>query len=204
MKVYRADLHDFVERSSCQMRIHAPAFKKVLKDGEFKNQYTVGKSEGYYGPSRRKDAELEMLGISVKPPPPDNHRPIYGYIHPTGMLIDEKSGVDNYGTIRVTLKDHIKDRATFTVGDSLGAGIKPSPFYDPGVESISSYGTKPTLGQTMIETEGGVSYIEAQYHGGLAVPDIDHVTFVFGGVDRAVTSKLDKMGIPWKEEVDEL
>lgn len=199
LKEARSALKNFVERSVPQVRVHEDAFVSIFGQGRFKNQYETRSSSGMYNPSMRKETELGMLGIPESPPPSLEHRPIYGYLHPPGQLFDEGDEVSLYGSIRITLKDHVKDRATFTVGDSLGAFARPAPFHDPGVESMTrnwaARGGPVIMKKTVEETD--VSYVEAQYHGGLSVDDIASVTLPGFDPNPKFMKLLEKKGIPY-------
>ena len=130
-----------------------------------------------------------MLGLSSADPAA---LPKYGYF-----------GQDNdntlmYGAARVVFKPEVKERTTFTFGDTLMQGMVPSPTTDPSLASMSpgqyeeilSVGGDPD--DPYMENESanwgsadfdaavenslaGIPYVEAQIYGRLTPDDIAYV-----------------------------
>ncbi len=218
-------LREFVSSSSAMIRLPIKSLIAVMGDGRFKNQFESGTSGGDYDIEERKAEEMKMFGIPHSPPPPNSHRPIYGYFHPDGNTVDEGSDIEWYGEIRCRFKEHVKNRSTLTIGDSLYGNTRPSTFHDPGLESYRS-GIDATLESSMLDTEikvdddNRIGYVEAQYHGGLLVDDIAEVTFSYDpnklslpegpvhperalniSLNKKITDILDKKNIPWKVSI---
>lgn len=99
-----------------------------LADGDrrLKNQHEVGSSQGFFGPNFRRAAEQTLFGVD--PSEPETAAPIYGYLTSEE---DGHSGNDSlaqYGDIALRLRPEVRDRTTFTLGDSLDAsnvGVQP-------------------------------------------------------------------------------
>lgn len=141
---------------------------EILDTGKFLNQFQAGQSGGDYDPEARLWAEQQGLGV------PKNldydKRPFYGYI-PT-----PSTDARFYGQVEFVFKPEVKERTTFTLGDSLDR-----------FAGGSVVGAKDLLRQT----EGwdrevsdlyegnwrGIEYIEAQIHGGLSIKDVAKVRF---------------------------
>jgi len=140
--------------------------ESILTDGRFKTQFEVGRSSGAFAPELRTKAERLGLGI------PDNvdsaQRPIYAYF---------KAGrpqVSNYGGVEFELVDNVKDRATYTLGDSLmrfdSDQLAGSPISNPGLEGVGGGGA-----EYLDFGADGIQYIEAQIQGGVSVKDVNRI-----------------------------
>lgn len=138
-------LKKYMQDTYVVTRVTAKDLDSILDDGEFKSvveskrsgaaTYNERGKKKYYI-NHRLQAEYELLGI-----PKDQvaDRPVYGYI-----TYDENGRPDNvwlasYGDVAVFMKDDIKDRTTFTTGDSLDSAWMSAykyklPSKDPGLE----------------------------------------------------------------------
>lgn len=83
----------------------------VVRDGRFKTQFETGTSSGLFDLETRAQAELQGLGVSIGSDPAK--RPVYGYL---SYRPDTACG---YGDVEFVLKESARERATYTVGDSL-------------------------------------------------------------------------------------
>ena len=188
------------EHSDVYVQVHESTLEELLGDGRFVTIFdpeadrAIG--EGF-GTEHREDYERRTFGINSEWLPPDK-RPVYGYLwdddRKDGAAIpesalslgDERAALMNYGHVAIRLKDSVRDRTTFTFGDSfsLEGGVLPTPLVDPGWQSHGYLGgiisrgmvgrnpTKPTDGMGW---DNGWSYIEAQVHGGVNIDDIDEI-----------------------------
>ncbi len=163
----------------------------VLPAGRFANQHETGASGGVLNPSFRKDVERKVFSDKLKKP---EDFPTYGWIksdHATNR-------VSSYGDISVVLKEGVKDRATFTVDDSLyafsnGSGA-PSPVRRPSVESLDTSLISGKL-------NSWISYIEVQIFGGVKLSDIEYVDLrgcTDVNVSKQIGRELEKLGIRYR------
>lgn len=138
------------------------ALGQVLRDRRLKNQFETGTSRGALNTPMREENDVAHFGLIPGTSP--EHRPIYGHIPeaftPGRISQDILRGVSMYGDIHFVLKKDTNNRTTYSVGDSLGEGIIPTPMGKPTIESVE--GT-------------GASYIEAQIHGGVSIDDVGMV-----------------------------
>jgi hypothetical protein len=120
--------------------------------------------------------------------------------------------MSQYGGIQVVFDNRVKDKSSFTVGDSLdynaGRGIMASPVRNPanpqsdkGKVTLDIPGESNSRGMR-IETKGidyaknSPQYVEAQIHGGLRVSEIREVRYYRGHEIPAATRKLlEKHGV---------
>jgi hypothetical protein len=149
-----------------------------------------------------------------------SQRPVYAALeHPDrakSLQGGQYNQMANYGGIQVVMNPSVKDRATFTVGDSLDynapRGVMASPVRDPADPTrVNSMGSKKvdfnpgggTSSDRMTVFSSGYdnvptrpSYVETQIHGGLKSSDIKEVRYYKGHDIPAGTRKLlEKQGV---------
>ena len=161
------------EANELVIRVKEASMENILKDGEFKNQYTTLTSGGTYNPDWRKVVENNLFNIPINAI--SRNRPIYGYI--SNKFVENGSRgfeLQKYGNIKVVLKDSIKDRCYFTMGDSMNnsARIIPSKLVD-----IQKYSIRPeelafNKWKNLGEFRG---YPEVQIFGGVTLSDIKYI-----------------------------
>jgi SPP1 gp7 family putative phage head morphogenesis protein len=155
------------------IRVKEASMENILKDGEFKNQYTTLTSGGTYNPDWRKVVENNLFNIPINAI--SRNRPIYGYI--SNKFVENGSRgfeLQKYGNIKVVLKDFVKDRCYFTMGDSMNnsSRIIPSKLKD-----IQRYSIRPeelafNKWKNLGEFRG---YPEIQIFGGVKLSDIKYI-----------------------------
>lgn len=128
-KRFARNLGKFLDGSGLHVRVHPQVLIDVLDDGRFKSQFETGTSSGLMDTKIRDRVEREVLGVQDSD---DQARPIYGYFSPQPY----QEPVSCYGKVVVQLKDHVRPRATFTVGDSL--------------DSTSGYQTERVIGEPVV------------------------------------------------------
>ena len=161
------------EANELVIRVKEASMQNILKDGEFKNQYTTLTSGGTYNPDWRKVVENNLFNIPINAI--SRNRPIYGYISNKFVENGRRSfELQKYGNIKVVLKDSIKDRCYFTMGDSMNnsARIIPSKLVD-----IQKYSIRPeelafNKWKNLGEFRG---YPEIQIFGGVKLSDIKYI-----------------------------
>ena len=195
--------------------ISLPSLKEVVAAGRFKNQFETGTSGGLKNTTTRKIGEKAALDVDLETKSKD--RPIYGYITTNtgkvksfeerandinvawqGILSIFNDSTNQYGLIKVVLKDSVRARTTVTIGDSLRTGVL--------ADSIN--GTAPDLVQMGLYRYGAPthmggmpasSYLEAQITGGVKLEDIDTIYVqVKDGPYEAVKELIDKTGLDIK------
>lgn len=187
---------DAVSKANPRIRVPGNVIEAVLKEGRFKNQFETGTSKGMLSTSHRKAATKKMFGATGLAP---SDYEIYGYIQDDLYDDISEGGPAQYGSTVVTLKKEMMDRMTYTVGDSLdmcsGGYAVPSSVKNP-VPSwnyrYSDYAEKLYSKSAMKRLDGEdlkitdiiqtmrQSYLEAQYHGGVTLADMDSIVFDFG------------------------
>ena len=194
-----------VQEAVPMVRVPGPAtLDKIIKSGRFKSQHEISTSKGTYDPRSRKQASENMFGMDSRTLK-DKDYEIYGYLWDKDSVIQDFA-IDlpgQYGNIAVKLKKDIRSRATFTVNDSLGPAssdrIIPSllddvknPFKRSSYEIADVVDIDlqdASVNQICMKT--GARYMEAQYHGGVTLDDIEEV--IYGPKNRS----------GWATKVDE-
>lgn len=210
------DLKDFLNGSEVVMAFNPSGFSKFVKEGEAKNGFQQGTGGIKKGKSGyldgRKSGEENTMGIPKQAGA--NERPVYAALeHPErtrSLQGGQNNQMANYGGVQVVMNPSVKDRATFTVGDSLDynapRGIMASPVRDPA-NPVRQYAETEDK-RVKLDFSGGPdsqgmrirtsydagptppSYVEAQIHGGLKTSDIKEVRYYKGHDIPAGTRKL--------------
>ena len=152
----------------------------------FKNQMETKTGEGLVDVAYRKRASETLFGTKLAKTK-DAEFEKYGFLMDKNMYKQATSGIADqywrYGDgVQVRFKkDMVK--TTFTIGDSLGAGLTPSYTSDPKVVSSRNAHINRVLALTETKSAAeatrslGTSYIELQYHGNLT-PDMVESVFI--------------------------
>lgn len=189
---------------------------KIDNDGRLKNVFETDESMGagthnvsqldpYYLKVRR-DTEHSLFGI-----PHDasgEERPVYGSVMASWNTGNRPMNY-GYGNAHLVLKQHVKNRTTFTPDDSLGL----SDYWKGDVgESVCSASHLPTLlshvpvpatrEAKFMPGISGDPYVEAQIHGGVDLNhDVEsiHVNdFARSPVDEHTAKKVVDLGRKYK------
>jgi hypothetical protein len=213
-----AKLKQFLDGSEVVMAFPSKGFQKFVEDGVAKNGFEAGtegikKGNSYYLDLRRRGEE-EVLNIPSEAG--SSKRPVYAAMEHPDRSRSLQGGQGNlmaqYGGIQVVLNDSVKDRSTFTYGDSIDfnepQGIKASPVRDPanpksyqGKIKVSYSDDNPHSKGMRIETskdDPGITppYVETQIHGGLKLSDVKEVRYYRGNeIDQKVRSLLEQNNI---------
>jgi SPP1 gp7 family putative phage head morphogenesis protein len=191
LKVATETVKDAMRNGKVTIAVTESNFAQIIDDGRFKNQFETKTSGGMLSTSTRKIGEGMAQGIPADAA--TKSRPIYGFITtheaPTmswkkyqktpelswDELTNINSGrVEQYGEIRVVLKDTVRENTTLTIGDSLRTGNL--------AENLLA--EKPNLTQMGLYDQGApihmngtptAQYLEAQITGGVTVNDIEVV-----------------------------
>lgn len=169
------------------IRITQNNLEKVFNSGRFKSVFETGFSGGAGDLNLRKSVEKEMFGIPKKID--KKLRPIYG------TLGDFKEYFNtHYGNVSVRLKQSVKKRSTWVMGDSLddsiafqdsdseGSIFKINKFGELNKNDVLSFYTyafnrKHPIKKIENTSDYAKHYIEVQVHGGVSVEDIEGIVF---------------------------
>ena len=144
--------------SSMAINFNAINLTIIANDTHYRNQFETGTSSGFYGLKDRAGWEASLFsniyGDSIEN---GFDRPKYG-----NLMINHKSQT-GYGCAYFVLKDDIKDRTTFTLGDSGNNDYKSESVYSFKYASASY----EKMNNTTVPEKFlyGYEYIEIQIHG---------------------------------------
>jgi hypothetical protein len=181
--------------------------EKIFNDGKFKNQFDTKKSGGLLDFSRRKTAEKAVFDLDVNIP--SQQRPIYGYITDNLTKLDfglatnteewldtilsvRNSRTSQYGSIKVILKDSVKDRATATIGDSLSRNIIGDDLLavKPDLSNMGFYRYGAPTGNVGLPD---FSYLETQIKGGVTLDDVEAIYVPFKSGNDLDTKAIEEI-----------
>jgi hypothetical protein len=160
------NLYDFYKDSEIQMAFKDKIFGSIRK-GCFKNQFQTGSSNASMDPAFRVKTEKEFIGLGIafeKDPKAKSHhiRPKYAYFVPTAKMKDVRVNEYSrqYGNIHAVFKDSIKDRTTYSEGDSIEYNLK--------ARSLKRKADYRLVRRDLI------NYWEAQVWGDVCFSDVDY------------------------------
>jgi hypothetical protein len=151
--------------------------RRILLTGRLQSQFETGDSGGAYNPDFRAAREAELFGYPLKLPA--IQRPIYGYLASAGY---EPALVRQYGVFGIRLHSHVLARTTLTATDSLDYMTVATGFFEASAAAFVS--TWPGLTRTLLArmAQAPLSladlerpYVEAQFHNGVRLCDIESV-----------------------------
>jgi hypothetical protein len=162
----KTPIYDFKKNARIVMAFNLKNLEKV-RDNCFLNQHQTGTSNAYLGKGRIAQ-ENQMLDLKVGLSEKEKEiLPKYAYLfldNAPGNMEKDNAVYDTYGGVFAQFKDEIKERSTFTGGDSLILRASPKqlmtfnyPLYKD--DQIKKY---------------EYSYWEAQIWGRLCMEDVDH------------------------------
>ena len=176
----------------------------IVQEGRFKSlseiptgtENLVMASEEYR--QGRADLENGLWGV-----PATGVQPIYGFMDTDHG--GHKPATIVYGDVKVTLKDNVSGRTTFSAGDSLNSTLVPVKVSDARAGTLSkqemagsftSQKTETYLVQSELRSPDRIGYFEAQVHGGISLKDIKSVTISqYARVSPSTIETLTALGV---------
>lgn len=209
----RSNIQTVINNNSYNMRVHAKDLQSIIDNG-FKNQMETGKSGGTLSMSDRKLASQRLFGADVMHMDASEFEK-YGYLGSYDFAVDAStSEAWQYGKTIVHFdKKKLKDRVTYTIDDSLGnalfnrvvggkigdeCSISGVAKFDIGfAQDTFKYAKHSDLSNAdKIAQDMGCRYWELQFHGKLAIEDVESVCFT--STERpteTIINQLKKLGI---------
>jgi hypothetical protein len=181
-----------------RLRMRIAHFESFLASGQYLTQFALPYSGGLKHRGIRMMLEHTVLGVSPSCRPLD--RPIYGYLSGS----DETGQVQQYGEIVLRLAPHLRNRATFVMGDSLDHSIhhfRDPPFVPQPIVHPTTLAFQPidmTTAASLGDAAPPYGYAEAQLHGGLTPEDVSEAVYTLGTAPTPATEDLlGRLGVQW-------
>jgi len=192
----------FFRRALLFKRVELAHLDAILSGGRFKSQFETGKSGGALSFFHRNQIEGRVFGFDGATTPVQQ-RPQYGYLSmdPNGA----HPSVSQYGDTTVRFKTALRDRTTFTFGDSgdttawgMRPSVTPKPVNAPEFGAFD-FGDPhaPNDPLAVKSLDDFRPYVEWQAHGGLDVNSIAEVIFDHTPPTKVV-DQLNDLHIPWR------
>ena len=175
----------FEKNDFCMMVPNNVGILSSIAKEHFKSYFEISNNDGQDDYNLRSRLARSIFGCGLCIDPIDREK--YGFLN-CGCDYDELS---HYGSIMFTFKkDRVKDRTTFTYGDSFcqKGRVIASKVTDPKVESAGGSALSSlynSIVQKFGEDSSGLEsgetaqkidrYIELQYHGDLTIRDVEKV-----------------------------
>ncbi len=202
-----AQIKGIIDKSALVTRLPFHVLHNIIKDGRVKTGYETHTSGGgdYDGPEFRSKGESAMIGIPEDTA--DKNRPVYGHLadkeHPHKHFGD----VSSYGSVVAVLHDSVRERTTFTRGDSLnnGANVYASPLSKPDIYSMDFETDDPSKhGQNLKKMVGNENlmgrYMETQFHGGIKLSDVVEMIFTEQMPSAQLQKLMGEKGVDWRHQ----
>jgi hypothetical protein len=199
------EANDFVKKNPVSVMVPEDAIYAILDEGRLKTIYDMpdAKDEDYID----YRTIYEHVSFGYGSDLPIDQRPVSGAVLPKAQNNDafDRFG-DNYGSVQIVLKDSVKDRTTYTLGDSLDRFQKPFSIGENVPRTADLWGTARSA--SGIRSKGNTNmfeeprwhetdYVEAQVHGGVRLGDIAKVVFHYPDYDPP-TDQLKSLGIDFE------
>lgn len=166
---------------------------QILHSGRFVTQFESATSAGLLDLDMRRIGEAATHGVAFGLDA--ERRAVYGYLATPGQI--GQLAVTGYGGVRFVLDASVRERTTFTIGDSLNWHAAPIPMLGDITERMASdaVGRRPPRdnGQWLLDKgiDGfqSMSYFEVQVHGGVSTKHVERIEFAY---PRSLTAAADR------------
>ena len=197
-KVFK-DIKETFESDAVEVaiRVSEDALKDILKSGKITNGFEIDKIHNFIEKHRLR-AEKNLFNIPLEAKA--SSRPVYGYLSNKDLEMGMTGvKVAMYGDIKVILKDNVRDRSTFTMGDSLD---RESMIFPSKLKDIKMYSFE---GYDLIDIKDGglrtfYSYPEVQIFGDIKLKDIKYIQLPKTLKNSGIVKSIKKKGIKIKYE----
>jgi hypothetical protein len=199
--------NDFIKRQPVSVFMPEESVEDLLDSGTYLTVFNLDpslKGEDYL--DHRTIYEKVAFGYDSDLDP--YTRPVSGAVLLDGIKAGNDGYLTNqYGQVQLVLKDDVKSRTTYTIGDSLDNFAKPTKLGGEFPRNINNINVASSAfrysnnndGKNMFDTKAwhSRSYLEAQVHGGVKLSDISKVILHYpeGYFD---TGRLEELGIPFE------
>lgn len=174
-------LQETIEKNPIVVRVNRDSLTKIVQSGELKNQWETGTSNGALSKESRTQWEKSIIkngsdeifdNLEYKNDAPPAVKPVYGYVDYPEAQDRLNKRVSQYGDVKIILKPEVKERATYTLGDSSNM---QGAFTKGGISKVMDTQNefrKNQIGENLDQMNyclSGSSYVETQIFGGVDI-----------------------------------
>ncbi len=177
------------------------ALGQILASGRVQTQFDTNTSGGALAHNVRANLEAELFGYPLVLDP--RRRPVYGYLTTLGY---EPLAVENYGHFALRLRPAILRRTTLSAADTLDRAVLPAAYTNLPITALipnKSGFVRESLDRLLTaRCIAGLEdcYVEAQYHGGVRLADIEAIlTWDLAAVPADLREGYLRAGIEFRE-----
>jgi hypothetical protein len=198
---------EFLKNNPVSVVVPEEAIDSILTEGKIKSIHEIPvdmKGEEYL--EHRLVYERAAFGYDQTFPV--ESRPVSGTVLPEANNTEAFTNFgESYGTVQIVLNNNVKDRTTFTIGDSLDTFQRPTKIGEnfprtvdlaTKAQAAANYRTRNNGNIFQERLSSVTDYVEAQVHGGIKLSDISKIIFHSPMIDIPV-SRLNQLGIKWEE-----
>lgn len=200
----RAAVADLMVGKPIQMQLPSGVIDQLIESKRFKSQFETA-TRGPLDVEERADGEFNGMGLPKNLDP--RRRPIYGYVK--SFDGQEEIVGELFGDLTFVVKNQVRPRTDYTVGDSLFdfvvGNTVSSPLDEVRLESLGS-STRSLYRYTQLRKQVGhqaaaqeifenIAYIEVQIREGLNLSEVSKVVDHKGNLSNEQIKKLQGLGI---------
>jgi len=207
IEVANQDWQTFMSEGQPQIIMSAASAQRVLSSERVKTIHEIdrparaGGSDDSYKDTRRV---YENAAFGYNDSTPVSSRPVSGILGSGEPYSESLNIYGGKNPAVITLKPSVRDRTTYTSGDSLNGFLAPKPLNNPpsftGINrSVATAGAyKAATGRNWF-ADNKINAPEIQIHGGVSIGDIAGITF-YGRPSASVLATVQRKGIPYTIE----
>lgn len=168
-------------------RMSEEAFTDMLGQGRYKTFRETGRSAGHgatvAGPQDGYWLARDTYESLIFGQAPDDEPIVYGFLEETDTLPSRQEVKGSFGNVEIILRPEVRERASFTVGESLGNYVPPLSYPD-AMLARQAIDSAKQRGKSIARSKD--SYMEAQVFGGVTMDDVEMVAIDSTGLEKSM------------------
>ena len=196
-------MNKYLAENPVSVFVPETSLETILDEGKVKSIFEIDQSMKGKEYSEYRMA-YEKVAFGYDQNLPKEIRPVYGTVIEAANNNKALDDFGNtYGNAQIVLRDDIKSRTTYTLGDSLDGVHRPTKLresFPRTQQNFQAARASSRLDSVPDLQRMNFDYIETQIHGGIKLSDIDKIVIHYPEyIDmEATTNRLNDMGISWE------
>jgi len=196
-------MNKYLAENPVSVFVPETSLETILDEGKVKSVFEIDQGMKGKDYSEYRMA-YERVAFGYDQNLPKEIRPVYGTVIEAANNNKALDDFGNtYGNAQIVLKDDIKSRTTYTLGDSLDGVHRPTKLgesFPRTQQNFDAARASSRLDSVPDLQRMNFDYIETQIHGGIKLSDIDKIVIHYPEyIDmEATTNRLNDMGISWE------